>query len=83
MASGLSKYADKLAARRRESNGRLFQPLTDNGIPTPIPRPLLGNYFPSHETQQKGSNEDNSKLFDHEYKNRAQISRFKTTYKGD
>lgn len=77
MASGLSKYAERLAARRRDSEGRTFQPLTEHGGPTPIPRPLLYGYHPKHEVVLNTSREDAYKLFPHEFRNKKQIEFFR------
>lgn len=77
MASGLSKYADKLAARRRESGGRMFQPLTEHGEPVPMPRPFSWDYHPKHEVVIYQGHEDAKKWLPHEFRNRKQIEFFR------
>jgi hypothetical protein len=81
MASGLSKYAEKLALRRRDSNGRMFQPLTDNGVATPMPHPFSFDYHPKHECVISCAKDDLGKLLPHELKNRKQIEFFRVPHK--
>lgn len=56
MSSGLSKYAIKLAARRR----------ADGGAEYPMPRPFSWDYHPKHECPIRTERQDLLKLLPHE-----------------
>ncbi len=81
MASGLSKYATKLAERRRDCGGRMFQALTEHGTATPMPRPFSFDYHPKHEWSVWQGNDDLRKWLPHEFKNKKQIEFFRTPFK--
>ena len=81
MASGLSKYAERLSARRRDCAGRMFQPLTDNGTAVPLPRPFSWDYHPNHENVISVAKEDAFKLLPHEIKNIKQITYFRQPHR--
>ncbi len=81
MSSGLSKYAVKLAARRRHPDSYMFQPHSINGEETPTPRPLLSGYFAKYFPDPRGSNAEVLTLMKHEFENRRQINFFRMPHK--
>ncbi len=71
MASGLSKYATRHAARVREDNGALH----------PMPRPFSWGYFPTHACSIETGRDDQDKLLPHEFKNGRQIAFFRMPHR--
>ena len=56
MSSGLSKYAIKIALRRRDDGGAIH----------PMPRPFSWEYHPSYECPVRSERFDLGKLLPHE-----------------